>query len=135
MAANPIYLEQPMSRLTCCYDNCGITFALPATLETALRRSHEWFYCPHGHKQCFSGQSEEEKLRAQLATKEFQLKNANDAAARAREERWKENAKLERLRGRVKKGQCPASRRCKAPFENLQQHLKQHHPHHPWRTK
>jgi hypothetical protein len=133
MAANPITITQRMITEVCC--NCKITFAIPEDLHRELKNNHEFFYCPKGHAQHYTGKSDEEILREQLRTKEFQLQNANDAAARAREERWKENAKLERLRTRVKRGRCPASRRCKARFADLQQHLKDHHPHYPWRTK
>jgi hypothetical protein len=134
MAANPIYLSQAMVTMTCCHETCGITFAMTTRFNKELVRTHVDFYCPRGHQQSYTDKSVEEALRAQLTTKEFQLKNANDAAAHAREERWKENAKLERLRTRVG-GRCPASRRCKARFADLQQHLKDHHPHYPWRTK
>ncbi len=135
MAANPIYLAQEMTSITCGHDDCGITFALPARFVEELRRSHATFYCPRGHARAYLGQSEEEKLRAALEQKDWQLRNANGRIQRESEERRQAQCKVRGLRERIKRGRCPASRRCKARFENLHEHLKQHHPRHPWRTK
>lgn len=56
-----------MVAVTCCNEGCGVTFGMPKGLVRALKRSHEWFYCPHGHHQHWPQETEEEKLRDQLA--------------------------------------------------------------------
>lgn len=49
---------------SCC--KCGIAFWLTAKHKRHLRDSHEWFYCPSGHKQYYSGESDAEKYKRQL---------------------------------------------------------------------
>lgn len=41
--------------------NCGVEFCLPAGLHARLRRNHETFYCPNGHRNFYPGKTKEEK--------------------------------------------------------------------------
>lgn len=52
--------------LTCCHKGCFATITLHPDDERRLRKTHEWFYCPAGHQQHFSGKTDEEKQIAQL---------------------------------------------------------------------
>jgi hypothetical protein len=47
--------------------NCGIPFCITSDLESRLRKCHNNFYCPKGHVNVYSAETEEEKLRKQLA--------------------------------------------------------------------
>lgn len=114
----------------CC--RCHMLFAIPLDLQNRLRRSHDNFYCPAGHSQQYTGKSEAEKLRDQLAIKERQLEDMDSrrrsAAAEAQMARYGERAQKAaktRLKNRIAAGSCPC---CKRNFENLQRHMKTKHP-------
>lgn len=46
---------------------CGMEFSMPAEVQLKLRRRHNTFYCPNGHKQHYAGETEEENLKRQLS--------------------------------------------------------------------
>lgn len=43
----------------CC--DCGVPFGLTEEHQRRLRRTHEWFYCPNGHRQYYPGKTDNEK--------------------------------------------------------------------------
>jgi len=47
----------------CPTPGCGHIVCLPPQLEERLRRTHETFFCPAGHKMWFHGKSDLEKSR------------------------------------------------------------------------
>lgn len=53
--------------------NCHIPFAMTDDLIDRLRKSHNSFYCPMGHGNHYSAETEEEKLRKKLLDKTKQL--------------------------------------------------------------
>lgn len=113
----------------CC--NCHMLFAVPADFERRRRRDHEIFFCPAGHRQHYSAKSEEEKLRAQLAEKEEEIR-------RVAMERDQEQTRAANLVKKVKKvereakatlvrihaGVCPC---CNRTFKALARHMATQH--------
>lgn len=101
---------------TCCV--CGTPFAIDAYLYGKLFENHNDFYCPNGHSQHFTGKTEAEKLREELARKE-------QAFSRELNQRLEAERQLNRLKKRVGNGTCPC---CKRSFSNLHRHMKTKHP-------
>lgn len=112
-----------MNNMTCC--NCGIAYSVPDRWCRERENDHKTFYCPNGHRQYFSGESSEEKLRRRAERAEQQnamLSDERDAAERSARA-FKGQAT--KLRNRAKAGVCPC---CKRTFGNVARHMKQQHP-------
>ena len=103
----------------CCA--CGITFAVPRWWDQKRRATHEDFYCPNGHNLSYGAKSDADRAR--------DAKQAQAVAeARARQLRADldlEQARLARLKKRVKAGVCPC---CERTFTCLARHIKTKHP-------
>ncbi len=98
----------------CC--NCGVVFGMTSQLKEKRSDDHKLFYCPNGHGQHYTGESEAEKnarlLREEQARHQRTLARENDTAAAL--------AKAERKLKRVGKGVCP---QCNRSFPNLARHM------------
>jgi hypothetical protein len=117
----------------CC--NCGITFAMTAEFKKdrlERRPNDQTFYCPRGHAQHYTGESEATKLRRERdrlkqreAYLEDQRREANERADHqaARARGYKGHAA--KLTKRAKAGVCPC---CQRSFENLRRHMEHEHP-------
>ncbi len=112
-------------KITCCIAGCGITFGVPVHWEMIRRNDHTWFYCPNGHRQHYSRETEEERLAREL-------QSALDDAAWEKKEKREAQGSLRATRGvvtrtknRIKKGICPC---CTRTFPNLGAHMTQKHP-------
>jgi hypothetical protein len=119
------------SIITCCHEKCGISFAAPERWQKARRDDHSWFYCPNGHRQHYSCDSEEEKLRRErdrlkqqlaykddvISEKEHQIEQAHNSAKAYK-------GHVTRIKNRVSAGICPC---CNRHFENLQKHMETKH--------
>ena len=118
-----IAVQQQMYSQTCC--NCGIEFAVPKDFNDRRRQDHKSFYCPWGHAQSYTGQSEAEKLRAQLAeaTRRAEMEANTRRSAEADAKRAK--TRLKKLTHRVNCGVCP---HCQRTFKQLAEHMKTKHP-------
>lgn len=126
---------------TCC--NCGVVFGLEAGHQKRLRNNREWFYCPNGHAQHYTGKSEAQKLKDQLAKQEAEAaRRARDAAdaldrASARELATRDQleatqrsraalkGQLTKTKRRIGKGVCPC---CNRHFANVDNHMQSQHP-------
>lgn len=51
----------PDHRVSCCYEGCYATINLAPKDYGRLKRTGEWFYCPAGHQQHFTGKTEDQK--------------------------------------------------------------------------
>lgn len=114
---------------------CGKYFALSLHEYNKFRKSHISFYCPYCKTgQYFSGKSEEEKLKEQLAAE----KRGKDLAQRqAAQERVKathhknvaraQKGAHTRTKNRIKNGVCPC---CNRYFANVHKHMQTVHPDH-----
>lgn len=123
--------------ISCC--NCGVQFGITESFERWRRKDHEWFYCPAGHAQHYSGENETEKLRSQLAAKDREIaaqRSRVEAEQRrvteAREQRDTVTRSLRATRAvvtRTKKkivaGRCPC---CSHQFKDLKVQMATQHP-------
>lgn len=97
--------------------NCGVAFAIPSELNDRLRETHRAFYCPNGHKQWYTGETEADRLRKQL-----------DAETQRSRQLSLEKAQIEaqasKLAKRIAAGVCPC---CNRTFQNLARHIETKH--------
>lgn len=107
----------------CC--SCGIPFAMTEDFHRRRLADRKTFYCPSGHGQVYSGKSEEQKLKEQLARSRREADAAFDRAMNAENQRDAVVKSYTRIRERVKNGVCPC---CDRHFQNLWQHMKNQHP-------
>lgn len=107
---------------------CGVSFAIPDTLQARLRETHQGFYCPSGHANYYSGSNEAEKLRIELKRKEQELADQVQQKFAAQNKVYEVEGKLfaaEKKLKRVSNGVCPC---CNRTFKNLAAHMKTKHP-------
>ncbi len=118
---------------TCC--NCGVAFAMDTALYQQRRKDHASFYCPNGHSQYYTGQTDEQKRIAELERAVELAKRETESARHSRQ--WAESrakganiaaglakAAARRLRRRVEAGVCPD---CHRTFKQLAAHMKCKH--------
>ncbi len=114
----------------CC--DCGTPFYMTTSIYNRRYRDHTVFYCPNGHGQSFTGKTEEQKLREQLAAVEKNKDYYQGEADRQRRNREQVERRLSAMKGQVtkannklKKGTCPC---CEEQFPDLEIHIKAQHP-------
>ncbi len=104
----------------CC--KCGVPFFMPAYLQKKLRaQPGETFYCPNGHTMVYTGKTEADKLKDQLAAEAREKEHLTNRLL----DQMNMNTKLTDQLKRVHKGTCPC---CNRSFANLQRHMKTKHP-------
>lgn len=115
---------------TCC--TCGMVFGLSEQIYTRRRSDHDRFYCPAGHPQYYSAESDKE--RAEKAAKRAQelldqSRRDHDVTKRVLEATnstlSKKDKQIKRLEKRAKGGACPC---CNRTFTSLARHMKSKHP-------
>lgn len=111
-----------LETVACC--TCGMMFAMTSDFMKRRRDDHDWWYCPKGHQQHFTGKTTAEKLRDELERKQSDLADARERANRLMAERDKIAKSHNRMRTRVANGVCPC---CNRSFENLRMHMKSEH--------
>lgn len=112
-----------MESQECC--NCGVSFAFPKSWDDHFRKTHQTFYCPAGHGQNYTSETDEERLRKQLTARGAELDRVRadrDFKARELEQAAKKTA---RLKKRLAAGVCPC---CKRTFQQLVRHMHAKHP-------
>lgn len=114
MAQPAFRLDINFESVVCC--KCGLPFAAPGDFFQFRRNDHEMFYCPTGHPQHFTAESEAEKLRDELAAE----KNRKLEVLARLNESEAAKAKAERKLKRVGRGVCPD---CNRTFANLAKHM------------
>lgn len=114
--------SQKFETLTCC--NCGVVFAMLASLEKNRREDSKLFYCPNGHPQHFA-ESEADKLRRQLEKANSETEWQRARAQRLEKDLQSQKGQLTKLKNRVAKGVCPC---CGRSFVALKRHMKTKHP-------
>lgn len=106
-----------------CY-KCGIPFAMTEEFNDRRLKDHESWYCPAGHSQVYTGKSDEEKLKEQLAAKERELSTARADLYRAADDRDRAQRKLKRTMTRIHAGVCP---HCNRSFTDIRRHMASKH--------
>ena len=113
-----VTLYQPITIVTEeCY-KCGVIFGITNYFKTERVKDHVGFYCPNGHSQAYTHESEADQ-NARLLREEQERHRRTIARANEAEEQ-----KLARKLKRVKRGVCPE---CNRTFENLARHMKCKH--------
>lgn len=121
------------THVTCCHKGCGLSFFVTKEWEAARRRDHEWWFCPNGHTQHWSGDNAEEKLRKRAERAEQSVEEQRQRADRHYRERQHQERRAStfkghctRIRKKVATGKCPC---CDdTTFRNLRRHMLKHHP-------
>lgn len=119
---------------TCC--SCGVVFGLESEYQAERRRDRRDFHCPNGHPQHYTGKTEAEKLRDQLASERARHDQAMAAANRRTEVQRAARQGVERrlrahkgvitrIKRKVSSGRCPC---CSREFKDLERHMKADHP-------
>jgi len=116
MRGQVLEIFQPVKIVTeeCC--KCGIIYGMTNYFKAERQKDHAGFYCPNGHEQVYTSESDAEKnarlLREEQARHARTLQRENEERA-ARE-------KAERKLKRVGRGVCPE---CNRSFQNLARHM------------
>lgn len=118
-------MNVPEVVITCCNDTCGISFAVPQWWHKGKRETHAWFYCPNGHQQHYTQESDEEKMRRErdIARQQLARVEQEKVAALARAQKAERSEK--RLKKRSAAGTCPC---CQRTFSNMTTHMRKQHP-------
>lgn len=119
---------------TCCA--CGVLFAMTADLKAELQRSHKLFFCPNGHQQHYTGESDKDRaarLQRELEAQErrtlrveAELDQANANAARVEKARKKLEREQAATLRRVTNGVCTE---CHRTFKQVAAHMQRKHLH------
>ena len=117
-----------MKKIECC--NCHMAFGMTEEFYRERLRLRDSFYCPAGHAQHFTGKTEEEKLREQLASKEralaWEISQRRSAEAESTFRYRQLTAtkgvvtKTKKKLARVNNGVCPE---CQRTFANVARHM------------
>lgn len=121
--------------LTCCHKECGVEYAVTKQFYNYRRDDHEWFYCPNGHRQHFSGKSEVEEMQVKLDREQRWRREAEqrEQEARAREHCAARRAaaargQVTKIKNRIAKGVCPVPGCKRSGFTNVMNHIHTCHP-------
>lgn len=63
----------------CC--SCHIAFAIPEDMQRRRREDHNWFYCPNGHRQHYTGEPTAQKRIQQLEKEVLRIADQREAMA------------------------------------------------------
>lgn len=109
----------------CC--SCHLQFAVPRDWQAERRRKRDIWTCPNGHRQHYTAEAEEERLRRVLRQERALTTHYQDQAEAAERSARAYRGHITRLRRKVANGVCPAPG-CGRTFENVRQHLAGVHP-------
>lgn len=118
---------------------CGIVFGMSREFMTARQNDHVTWYCPNGCARAFTGKSEAERLRDELAREKHRTEQAT---ARAEDEARRRRLVIEqkdaverslratkavvtRTKKKIVAGRCPC---CSTQFKDLKTHMATRHP-------
>ena len=103
----------------CCA--CHMTFAMPLAFRDSRRADKQYFQCPAGHSQNYTGISDEEKFNSE---KQKRIEAENRVS-----DLLKQRNKIQRefriATTKTKKGVCPC---CNKEFSHLKRHIAYKHP-------
>lgn len=110
-------------KITCC--KCGILFGVPRHWRNKRKEDHNGFYCPNGHCQYFSSDSDVERLEKQNKQLEARNSHLNDQLESTQKSRNAYMGHLNRTKKRIAAGVCPC---CRRTFQNVAKHMANQHP-------
>ena len=104
--------------------SCGVTFAVPSNLRAQRLKDHKSFYCPNGHGQNFTGETEAEKYKRLYDAQQTEtIRQRENYFAEQRKHEQTQKA-MTRLKKRTAAGICPC---CKRTFSQLARHMHTKH--------
>lgn len=118
----------------CMCGTCGVVWAMPEKFIELRRKDGATWYCPNGHHWVYSGETEEKRLKRELAQTRDRL--ASERARRDQAEAETQEARhslrttkgvVTKLKKRVSAGVCPAPG-CQRHFQDLERHIASKHP-------
>lgn len=118
---------------------CGLSFGLTTAFRDTRLADHKQFNCPNGCYVNWSGKSESELLKEELAAKEAQLTSARSNRDYYQEKYHATEKKLDykgrvltrktnelhKVKTRIRHGVCPC---CNRSFADLHKHMNSKHP-------
>lgn len=116
-----------LKEIECC--SCHTLFAMTQELyEQKLRQRHDQdkraFYCPQGHAQWFTGETEAQRLQRQIQWEKERADRNHQSYISAERSARAQRGLVTRMRNRVHNGVCPD---CKRTFQNLRRHMATKH--------
>lgn len=116
-------VQETIETLECA--SCAMTFGVPGRFVNDRRSDHKNFYCPVGHINSYSGESDEEKFRRERDIARQQLARVEDEKLEALRAVERARAETKKLKKRAASGTCPC---CRRSFSNMTEHMKKQHP-------
>lgn len=108
---------------TSCY-SCGVTFWMEGEYYNGRLADHRTFYCPNGHGQQFTGETEAARFKRLFKSAEDRANRARHEADQAEASRRAWKGQATRLRRRVIAGHCPF---CDTDVAQLAWHIEHKH--------
>lgn len=112
-------------------DSCGTRYGLDPAFVRERRKSHKTFWCPNGCARHYPGQTEEERLRDELARATHREEQARAAATWERERREAADRRSAAAKGQVTKlkrrARAGVCLECNRTFPALADHMAQKH--------
>lgn len=108
--------------IPCCHERCGITFAVPESLDNIWRNDGRGFWCPNGHSLSYLDEASDRTKLKQAEARERHLQDQLEAAEREAEN---QRRTIIRERSRFANGVCPC---CNRSFSNVRRHMSTQHP-------
>lgn len=121
------YVTETLVPVTCCHEGCAVTFGLLGSVHRMRKQDHEAFYCTNGHRQYFTGKTEEDRLRSRLRTAERSEEFYRNEAAYQRRVASAQKGQRTRVLNLIAKGVCPVGG-CRRNFTNVKDHMATEHP-------
>lgn len=108
--------------ITC--GGCGTAFAMTSAMYERRKNDHKSFWCPNGCERHFTGKSEADKLRDELAHEQAKSASKDIRIQTLAHERDTVTKAHRKMRMRVMNGVCPC---CNRSFANLREHMRTQH--------
>jgi len=118
-----IALDVTLTSIDC--GECGGTYAINERYRKQKWEQGGFWNCPYCQTSWGFGQSENARLKKELANAIKRKEWAEQDAKHAEDCRRAEKAAKTRLKNRIHNGVCPC---CNRTFQNLQKHMKKQHP-------
>jgi hypothetical protein len=116
-----------------CY-NCGVQFGMRREHQAQLLRSKASFYCPNGHSQKYT-ENTEDRLRRELERAKQREAMLIDERQQAQDETKRVTANWKRtktkLKNTTKRATAGVCLECHRTFANVGQHMRSCHGHSP----
>lgn len=126
-SAHPIVIE--LVTEACC--SWGVVFGLEAEHHARLRGTKREFFCPNGHSQHYTGESDADRIKRLTDERDrarVQRDDANEARMRAERAKARAQAHLRAMRKRVAEGVCPVPGCKRSGFVAVARHVRSMHP-------